>query len=89
MTKLSDINIGIIGATGAVGVEALKLLEKINHPKNKISLFASERSTGKLVEYNKDKINYFDLTTKIGSSNSGSDHALLWILKRSCNIRWD
>ena len=46
MTKLSDINIGIIGATGAVGVEALKLLEKINHPKNKISLFASERSTG-------------------------------------------
>lgn len=56
MTNLSDINIGIIGATGAVGVEALKLLEKINHPKNKISLFASERSTGKLVEYNKDKI---------------------------------
>ena len=56
MTKLSDINIGIIAATGAVGVEALKLLEKINHPKNKISLFASERSTGKLVEYNKDKI---------------------------------
>lgn len=56
MTKLSDINIGIIGATGAVGVEALKLLEKNNHPKNKISLFASERSTGKLVEYNKDKI---------------------------------
>ena len=56
MTKLSDINIGIIGATGAVGVEALKLLEKINHPKNKISLFASESSTGKLVEYNKDKI---------------------------------
>jgi len=56
LTKLSDINIGIIGATGAVGVEALNLLEKINHPKNKISLFASERSTGKLVEYNKDKI---------------------------------
>ena len=56
MTKLSDINIGIIGATGAVGVEALKLLEKINHPKNKISLFASERSKGKLVDYSNDKI---------------------------------
>lgn len=61
MTKLSDINIGIIGATGAVGVEALKLLEKINHPKNKISLFASERSTGKLVEYNKDKIQILEV----------------------------
>jgi Aspartate-semialdehyde dehydrogenase len=61
LTKLSDINIGIIGATGAVGVEALKLLEKINHPKNKISLFASERSTGKLVEYNKDKIQILEV----------------------------
>ena len=56
MTKLSDINIGIIGATGAVGVEALKLLEKNNHPKNKISLFASERSKGRLVDYSNDKI---------------------------------
>ena len=56
MTNLSEINIGIVGATGAVGVEALKLLEKNNHPKDKISLFASERSTGKLVEYSNDKI---------------------------------
>ena len=56
MTNLSEINIGIIGATGAVGVEALKLLEKNNHPKDKISLFASERSTGKLVDYSNDKI---------------------------------
>ena len=56
MTNLREINIGIIGATGAVGVEALKLLEKNNHPKDKISLFASERSTGKLVDYSNDKI---------------------------------
>ena len=56
MTNLSEINIGIVGATGAVGVEALKLLEKNNHPKDKISLFASERSTGKLVDYSNDKI---------------------------------
>jgi len=56
LTNLSEINIGIVGATGAVGVEALKLLEKNNHPKDKISLFASERSTGKLVDYSNDKI---------------------------------
>ena len=56
MTNLSEINIGIVGATGAVGVEALKLLEKNNHPKDKISLLASERSTGKLVDYSNDKI---------------------------------
>ena len=31
-------------------------MEKINHPKNKISLFASERSKGRLVDYSNDKI---------------------------------
>ena len=75
MTKLSDINIGIIGATGAVGVEALKLLEKINHPKNKISLFASERSTGKLVEYNKEKIQILEEHLSLSQySDSKGDH---------------
>ena len=49
--NLKNINIGIIGATGAVGVEALKLLAEINHPANNIHLFASERSKGKKVKY--------------------------------------
>ena len=44
-------NIGIIGSTGAVGVEALKLLSEIAHPADKIQLFASERSKGKKVPY--------------------------------------
>ena len=47
--NLKNVNIGIIGATGAVGVEALKLLAEINHPANNIHLFASERS--KAVSY--------------------------------------
>ena len=49
--NLKNVNIGIIGATGAVGVEALKLLAEINHPANNIHLFASERSKGKKVKY--------------------------------------
>ena len=49
--NLKNVNIGIVGATGAVGVEALKLLAEINHPANNIHLFASERSKGKKVKY--------------------------------------
>ena len=49
--NLKNVNIGIVGATGAVGVEALKLLAEINHPANNIHLFDSERSKGKKVKY--------------------------------------
>ena len=49
--NLKNVNIGIVGATGAVGVEALKLLAEIDHPANNFHLFASERSKGKKVKY--------------------------------------
>ncbi len=49
--NLKNANIGIIGATGAVGIEALKLLSEINHPPEKINLFASDRSKGKKIKY--------------------------------------
>ncbi len=45
--NLKNTNIGIIGATGAVGVEALNLLSEINHPAKNIHLFASDRSKGR------------------------------------------
>lgn len=48
---IRNANIGIIGSTGAVGVEALKLLSELAHPVDKIQLFASERSKGKKVPY--------------------------------------
>ncbi len=40
-------NIVIVGSTGAVGVELLKVLEKRNFPVNTLSLLASHRSVGK------------------------------------------
>ena len=42
-------NIGILGATGAVGKEMLKVLEERNFPVENIRLFASSRSAGKKV----------------------------------------
>ena len=45
MTK--GINVGIFGATGAVGKEMIKVLDRRKFPIDTIQLFASERSAGK------------------------------------------
>ena len=49
MNKAS-INVGIVGATGAVGQELLKLLQERNFPAASLRLFASARSAGKTIE---------------------------------------
>ena len=40
-------SVAIVGATGAVGVEMIKTLEKRNFPVGKLTLLASARSAGK------------------------------------------
>ena len=47
----SELEIAIVGATGAVGAVALELLAERAHPANKIRLLASKRSHGKQIEY--------------------------------------
>ncbi len=47
----ASINVGIVGATGAVGQELLQLLHDRNFPMASLRLFASARSAGKVVEY--------------------------------------
>src|SRR6185369_7918285 len=44
-------NIAIVGATGAVGVEILRVLERRNFPVGKLKLLASERSVGKTLDF--------------------------------------
>ena len=46
----ASINVGIVGATGAVGQELLRLLHDRNFPMASLRLFASARSAGKVVE---------------------------------------
>ncbi len=43
--------IGIVGATGAVGQELVRLLHERNFPMSSLRLFASARSAGKVVEF--------------------------------------
>lgn len=44
-------NIAVVGATGAVGEEMLKILEEKDFPVNKLKLFATERSKGKKINF--------------------------------------
>ena len=47
---MSKYDVGIVGATGAVGIEVIDVLKRTDFPLNKLRLFASARSSGKEVE---------------------------------------
>ncbi len=48
---MKKYNVGILGATGAVGREMLKVLEERNFPIQELRLLASERSVGKAIPF--------------------------------------
>ena len=48
---MKKYNVGILGASGAVGREMIKVLEERKFPVNSLRLFASERSVGKKVSF--------------------------------------
>jgi aspartate-semialdehyde dehydrogenase len=53
---LSGLNVAVVGATGAVGQEFLKVLERRNFPVNRLRPLASERSAGKSVIFKNEPI---------------------------------
>ena len=56
MEKTASFTVGIVGATGAVGQELLRLLDERSFPIATLRLFASARSAGKAVEFRGRKI---------------------------------
>ena len=48
---MKKYNVAILGATGAVGAEFLKLIEERNFPFNELRLLASKRSAGKIINF--------------------------------------
>lgn len=48
---MKKYNVGILGATGAVGREMLKILEEYQFPIGNLKLLASKRSVGKTIEF--------------------------------------
>ncbi|HKC19044.1 MAG TPA: aspartate-semialdehyde dehydrogenase, partial [Candidatus Dormibacteraeota bacterium] len=46
------LNVAVVGATGLVGSEMLKILVQRQFPVDSVRVFASERSVGKQISYN-------------------------------------
>lgn len=59
---MSDKKVAVVGATGAVGAELLKVLDKRNFPLSSLKLLASKRSVGKSLEFKGEKIQVEELT---------------------------
>ena len=71
--KTTDLNVAVVGATGAVGGEMISILEERKFPVGKIRLLASERSLGETLEFRGRATNVELLTS---DSFSGIDIAL-------------
>jgi aspartate-semialdehyde dehydrogenase len=65
--------IAVVGATGQVGTEVLKILNERNFPLSQLRLFASSRSAGKTIEFQGKKILVEDIE---GADYSGIDIAI-------------
>ncbi|MDX9979845.1 MAG: aspartate-semialdehyde dehydrogenase [Lentisphaeria bacterium] len=66
-------HVAVAGATGAVGTEMLKTLEKRNFPVKSLRLLASKRSVGRELEFRGEKLKVEELTE---NSFRGMDIAL-------------
>src|SRR5258707_2257636 len=55
-------HVAVVGATGAVGIEMIKTLEKRNFPAGKLTLLASARSVGKKLKFRGEEIVVRELT---------------------------
>src|ERR1700723_3000651 len=66
-------HVAVVGATGAVGIEMIKTLEKRKFPVGKLTLLASARSVGKKLKFRGQEITVTELTK---NSFNGIDIAL-------------
>jgi aspartate-semialdehyde dehydrogenase len=66
-------HVAVVGATGAVGIEMIKTLEKRNFPVGKLTLLASARSVGKKLKFKGQDVTVTELTP---DSFKGIDIAL-------------
>lgn len=66
-------HVAVVGATGAVGIEMIKTLEKRSFPVGQLTLLASARSTGKKLKFRGQEVTVKELTK---DSFAGIDIAL-------------
>ncbi|MRI83352.1 MAG: aspartate-semialdehyde dehydrogenase [Nitratiruptor sp.] len=62
---MKTFNVAVVGATGAVGEEMLRVLEEVNFPVAKLVPLASARSVGKEVEFKGEPVKVQELTEEV------------------------
>lgn len=80
---MKKYNVAVVGATGLVGGEILKVLQERNFPLNHLKLLASARSKGKEVIYNGQKFIVEETESK---SFEGVDIALFASAEAASNV---
>ncbi len=62
---MKKYNVAVVGATGAVGIEMVKMLEKRDFPVGNLVLFASSRTAGKKLSFKGKEIVVEDIGTVV------------------------
>ena len=62
---MKKYNVAVVGASGAVGEEILRIFEEIDFPLAKLVPMASSRSAGNTVEFNGDELVIKELTETV------------------------
>ncbi|HIP60337.1 MAG TPA: aspartate-semialdehyde dehydrogenase, partial [Campylobacterales bacterium] len=62
---MRKFNVAVVGATGAVGEEMLRVLEEVDFPIAKLVPLASAKSAGSAVEYKGEEVVVKELTESI------------------------
>ena len=62
---MKKFNVAVVGATGAVGEEMLRVLEEVDFPVNKLVPLASARSAGSEIEFKGEKVTVKELTESV------------------------
>ena len=62
---MKKYNVAVVGASGAVGEEILRIFEEIDFPLNKLVPLASSRSAGNTIEFNGDELVIKELTETV------------------------
>lgn len=84
LVKKDRYVVAVVGATGAVGKEMVFTLEERNFPVDKLRLFASERSEGKIMEFMDAEIPVEVLNDKsfkgidIALFSAGAERSKIW-----------
>jgi len=66
---MRQVDVAVVGATGAVGRETVKILEERSFPVSRLSLYASERSLGVSLSFNREEIAVVPLTEEIAEKS--------------------